>query len=744
MFARLGRLTHDRRRWVLTAAALFAVLAGVLGPAVSQAVSAGGFAAPGSESARAADAVEAAFGRGGRDVVVLWRHPDLAVDDPAFGSAVTGFVAGLPAAEIAEVVHPWTPGLPPEVRASLVGEDGRTAIAAITLTGADESARNAAYTAVEHELIAPEPWTTHLAGAQPVFGEMQERAESDLARAELLALPVLLALLVVIFGSVVAAALPVAVGVVAILGAMLLLRGLTLVTDVSPFALNVTTVLGLGLAIDYSLFMVSRFREELQATGDVAAAVERTVTTAGRTIAFSGLTVLIAFTGLLFFPQMFLRSMGLGGMAVVLLDMVLALTLLPALLAWLGHRIDGGRLRLTARPAGRRARGDGSGPGGWERLARAVLRRPVTVVVLATATLGVVALPALDIATGETDIRALPESSDARVASEVFEEQFPAASSTAVDVVITGAPTADALGALVTSAAAMPGAVGADVVGQGGGVTHLRVLTDAAPYEPAARDLVTALRELPAPAGTELLVGGETATGMDSDAAITDTLPGTLTFVALVTVVLLFSALGSIVLPIKAVVMNVASLGATVGMVVWAFGQGHLAGALGFTETGLVEASNLVLIGLVAFGLAMDYELFLLSRIREAHLAGADQATAIATGLQRSGRTITSAALLLIVVLVAMVSGSLTFLKLIGLGLAFAVALDATVVRALLVPATMRLLGRANWWLPRPLVRVHARIGFTEGGDTPQDSPVAASEAPLDEVRRREVVGAGV
>ena len=738
MFARLGRLIHRRRWAVLGAAAVLTVVAGALGPAVSESVRGGGFDDPSAESTRAAEIADDAFGRTEGDVVVLWSHGTLRVDDPAFGRQVTELLASLPADAVAQVVHPWSPGLPAGAGARLLGDDGSTAMAVLSLRGADEDARSAAYDQIADLLHAPAPWQTHITGEVPLNEALQHAAEEDIARAEMLAMPVLLVLMALIFGSLTAAALPITVGVVAILGAMGLLRLLTLVTDVSTFALNVTTILGLGLAIDYSLFMVSRFREELGnggGTADVGAAVARTVATAGRTVAFSGLTVLIAFGGLLFFPQMFLRSMGLGGMAVVLLDMVLALTLLPALLAVLGRRVEAGRLpeSLTRRLFAQRVTVTGGRPrtGGWERLARGVLRRPGVVAVGAALLLAVLALPALGLQPGGSGARDLPESSAARVAADVMEERFPAASTTALDVVVQGPVDATALAAYAVRIETLPGVTGvtvnAAVTVDGTTTTRLAVGTSGTVDDPATRDLVHRVRDAGPPDGaTSALVGGPAAAAADSITAITSTLPRTLPFVAGVTAVLLFLALGSVVLPLKAVLMNVVSLGATFGVIAWAFGEGHLAGLLGFTGTGHVEPSNLVLVAVISFGLAMDYELFLLSRIREEHLRGASRADSIATGLQRSGRTITSAALLLVVVLVAMGTSGVTFLKVIGLGLAFAVAVDATVVRALLVPATMQLLGRANWWLPRPLARFHARFGFAEDeGSTAPPIPAA-------------------
>ncbi len=733
MFSRLGRLAHTRRRLVIGVTALLAAVAAIVGPGVADQVSEGGFSDPEAESTKAAVALEAAFGREPGDVVVLWRHPTLAPGDPAYGAELSALLADLPADDVTAVVSPWTPGLPDDVRAGLIGADGRTAMAAIALAGDDDAERSAAYERIRDDLTAPAPWETHLAGQRPAFTELTQRSEEDIARAEMLAMPVVLVLLVLIFGSLTAAALPVAIGGIAIVGAMLVLRAVAAVTEISTFALNVTTILGLGLAIDYSLFMVSRFREEVRRTDDVGAAARTTVATAGRTVAFSGLTVAIAFVGLLFFPQMFMRSMGLGGIAVVLVDVTLSLTLLPALLAWLGPRVDAGRLprSLTGRVrglGGRRPAVTDEHTGGWARLARGVLRRPVTVVVVATAGLGLLAAPALRLVAGETDVRDLPTSSVTRQDADLLAEQFPAAAATTVDVVLTGSVSDGGLRDAVAAMAALPNAGAATVVGQTGDgaatVTHVEITTPGDTEDATTRDLVRDLRtmtdegRLPGVGPeVEALVGGDASAGIDAVAAITRVLPWTLVFVAGVTMVLLFAALGSVVLPIKAVVMNVLSLGATMGLVTWGFVQGHLSGALDFTTTGRVEAANLVLIGLIALGLAMDYELFLLSRIREEHRRGTDEATAIALGLQRSGRTITSAALLLVVVLAAMATSGVTFLKVIGVGLALAVAIDATVVRALLVPATMRLLGRANWWLPAPLARLQARLGLDEGAE---------------------------
>lgn len=727
MFSALGSFVYRRRGLVLLLAGLLTVIAVVLGPAVTESVKSGGFADPGSQSAAADALLEDTFGRSAADVVVVYGSDTVTTDDPLFEQTVTAALDGLPAGTAVSTLTPWSEGLPADVAASLLGSDGRSALAVLTLSGVTEEERQAQVDGIDELLEAPAGWSTDVGGSVVVLTEMQHLSESDIVRAEVLAMPVLVLLLLVIFGGLVAALLPVTIGVVAILGALGLLRALTTVTDVSSFAVNVTTILGLGLAIDYSLFMVSRFREELARTDDVERAVRTTVSTAGRTVVFSGVTVLIAFAGLLFFPQMFLRSMGVGGMVVVLLDMFLAVTLLPALLAVLGRRVDAGRLprgitsRLSAlRGAGRR---DGRGRGGargWARVASVVQRFPGAVVAASVALLLLLALPVLGLQVADGDARELPAASSPRLATERVAELFPGQSGTVVEVAVrevegAGALHPGAAGAYLADVSALDGVLGAEVVAQSGAVTHVSVVTDVLTDSPAARTLVEEIRGLEAPAGTEVLVGGAAATSADSIRAIVTTAPWTALFVAGVTLVLLFLALGSVVAPVKAVVLNVLSLAATFGVLTWAFVDGHLAGAAGFTAAGAVAPGNLVLVAVVAFGLAMDYELFLLSRIREAHLAGAGTRESITTGLVRSGSTITSAALLLVVVLAAMATSGVTFLKLVGLGLAFAVALDATVVRALLVPATLALLGRATWWLPAPLQRFHDRFGVSEG-----------------------------
>ena len=714
MFARLGATVHDSRRAVLVLAALVVVVAAVIGTSVFGRLVDGGFEDPGSESQRAIAAAEQAFGRTDGDVLAVYRSDALAVTDPAFASSVTAVLDDLPAQDVAAVTSYWSTGSP-----SLVSADGRSTLVVLQLAGATELERAEAYDRVRDVLVPSGDVQVLRGGAVPTGADIGEQVEADIVRAETLSFPVLLALLVVVFGGLVAAGLPLLIGTVAVLGAFLSLRLLTELTDVSVFAVNIVTMLGLGLAIDYALFVVSRFREELaerprshdpvRERAALRAAVVATMDTAGRTVAVSGLVVAVALTSLLFFPQLFLRSMGLGGISAVLVAMGAALTLLPALLAVLGRRVDALRLPLRRR----RERSDESG--GWARLARTVMRRPVPVALGTVALLVSLGLPALGVSFGGVDARVLPEGTESRLAAEALADGFPQATSSPVELVVEGADPAGLTG-YVDALAALPGATSARVVQESSGTALVEVGFRGAALGGPADALVDAVRAVPLPAGAQVLVGGETAGLQDLLDSLTATAPVAVGVVVAATLVLLFLAFGSVVLPVKAVVMNVLSLGATLGVLVWGFQEGGLAGLLGFTETGTVEATQLVLILAIAFGLSMDYEVFLLSRVREEWDRTGDNARAVAAGLQRSGRIITSAAVLLLVVFLAFTTSGITFIQMIGVGVAAAIVVDATVVRALLVPATMRLLGGANWWLPRPLQAVHARFGLRESG----------------------------
>jgi RND superfamily putative drug exporter len=720
MFESLGRLMFRRRRLVLAAAGVFVVAAALWGTGVFGSLGGAGFEDPGSDSARAAQQAKQAFGRQAADVVVLYSSPSLTVDDTAFRTSTQRTLAALPERYVARTTSYWNTKAP-----QLVSTDRHATYVVLELTGADGDARQDALAAIQDQVAAP-GLTTRVGGEVAIDRDIDTQVARDIARAERLSLPLLLVLLVVVFGALAAAGMPLLVGGLAILGAFTALRLLTMVTDVSVFAINLVTMLGLGLAIDYALFMVSRFREELatQPTGrqDVEAALVRTVATAGRTVCFSGLIVTISLAGLLLFPQMFLRSMAYGGIAAVLIAMVAALTVLPALLGVLGPRVNALSVPWRRR---RPDRAGHSAGGAWSRIANSVMRRPLAYLVVIVVALVALGLPFRNVVFGGIDARALPADTESRQVGETLDRDFTRNATTTMTVVVDGADASN-LRSYVERLRTVPGVTAAQVTQTKGATSRIAVRYDADPISPQARQLVTDVRTVPAPAGSSVLVGGDTAELVDLVQSLRRTLPWMALFVALVSFVLLFLAFGSVLLPLKAIVMNALSLTASFGALVWIFQQGHLSGLLGFTPTGTIEATQPILMLAIAFGLSMDYEVFLLSRVREQWDHTGDNTTAVATGLQRTGRIITSAALLLVIVIGAFSTSGVTFIKMIGVGMIIAILLDATVVRALLVPATMRLLGRYNWWAPKPLARFWQRYGHREDGQ-----PAALAEPPF-------------
>ena len=729
MFSALGRFAYRCRAWVLLGTAAFVVFALGWGTGLFDAVSDGGFEDPEAESTRAAEVIEERLGHDGVDVVAVYRSDELTFDNPTFAKAVQRAVSELPDEYVVSATTYLDDGLSDLERGVLISEDRHAVYVPITLAGDDAVERMESFRQIARDLDAG-PLDTYVGGPIAIQNELSEQARTDVVRAELISLPLVLVLLVAIFGGVVAALMPLAVGGLAILGALVLLRALTYVTEVSAFAVNVASILGLGLAIDYGLFLVNRFREEMRRTGQVTSALPATLATAGRTVAFSGITVLIAFAGLLFFPQPILGSIGLGGIAVVLFDLVAALVVLPALLAVVGPRIDALRLPIRVRRSSGTDVDDRVG--GWSRLAHSVMRRPILYLVTVAAVLVTFASALASLNVGSTDQRYLPDNADSRQATQMLREDFPAGGISQIDVVVTGSVTDDDLEAFRAELADLDGAHGAQILRTGDETAHLAVTYEGGIDDDSTSRLVRDVRAAEPPTGAdEVLVGGPAAQQLDNTDAIVRTLPTTLAFVTLTTLVLLFLAFGSVVLPVKAVIMGFLSLGASLGAVIWGFQEGHLADVLAFTPVGTIDPTYLVLIIIVAFGLAMDYELFLLSRVREEYLATGDNTHSVAVGLQRTGRIITSAALLLIVVLLAMGVSGLLLLKIVGIGLAVAVVVDATLVRALLVPATMRLLGKANWWLPGPLRWLHDRIGITESDEAPQSTQDTAAAAKV-------------
>jgi uncharacterized membrane protein YdfJ with MMPL/SSD domain len=707
MLDRLGRGVHQARRWVLAIAAAFLMLAGAWGANAFDDLVGGGFTYADSESARAAELERGRLGRDDADVVVIFASDRLTVDEPAFAAAATAVLRALPAERVEGVTDYWNSG-----QSALVSTDRRSTFAAIQVAGAGENERLSNYLAIRAQLTSPELDVT-VGGPLAVFDDVNTQSEADLTRAEALALPVLFVLLVLIFRSFAAALLPVLVGVLAIVGSLAGLRLLALFTEVSVFAVNVVTLLGLGLAIDYSLFMVNRFREEAAAGHPVPTAVRRTMVTAGRTIIVSAVTVAVALASLLVFPQVFLRSIAVGGIAAVALAALFSVTVMPAMLAVLSDRIRG-----------RRRGAPTDDHGAWARLARTVMRRPVLIGGAVVAVLVVMGLPFLRISYGWLDTRVLPESAQSRQVQQALAESFPHSLTRPVEAIVTLSGGLDhpagqaALRDYLDRITALAGVRHAEITGTADQTARITIAADVEPISAAGRDLVEAIRAVPLPQG-QVLVGGEAAGFADLMDMLGARLPWMALLMVLSTFVLLFLSFGSLVLPIKAIVMNVLSLSAAFGAVVWIFQDGRLTGLLDYTSTGNIDVVQPILILAVAFGLSMDYEVFLLSRIRERYDRTGDNTEAVAVGLQRTGRIITSAALLLIVVIISFATSQVLVVKIIGVGLAIAIAVDATIVRGLLMPAGMRLLGRLNWWVPGPLRPLYTRWGIREEDPDP-------------------------
>jgi RND superfamily putative drug exporter len=734
MLERLGRFIL-RRRWAVLAATLAAVvLAGVFGGGAVASLKSGGFEDPAAESARAAAVLRDTFGAGDPNLVLLVTAKRGDVDDPAVarrGQALTRRLAAEP--DLTQVASYWSLNAP-----TLKSQDGRQAMVLGRVTGDEQDQEDraaqlaAAYVADDAEV------RVQVGGQLQASSEIGGQVETDLARAEAIAVPITLLLLVVAFASAVAGALPLAVGGFAIVGTLLLLRLLAGLTDVSIYALNLTTALGLGLAIDYSLFIVSRYREELRAGREPADALLVTMRTAGRTVLFSAAAVAVALLALLVFPFYFLRSMGYAGIAVVALAAAGALVVLPALLALLGRRVD--RLRL---PIGRR-RTDAQQGGPWHRIATSVMRRPLPIATGVVAFLVLLGTPFLGVNFGLPDDRVLPSGAASRQVSDALRNNFTADESSALAVVSTGigAPDAylleidryatelsrlqdvtrvDALTGNYAGGRRLQGPLGADGPGgippearrfAGADGTWLSVVPSVQPYSPAGEQLVANIRELPSPLGG--IVTGASAQLVDTRASLSGHLPAAAAIIVLITFVVLFLFTGSVVIPLTALVLNLLSLTAMYGAMVYVFQDGHFAGVLGFTPTGTIDTSMPVLLFCVAFGLSMDYEVFMLSRIKEEHDRTGDTVAAVAVGLERTGRIVTTAAALLAIVFIAFATSRVSFLQLFGIGAALAIIVDATLIRALLVPAFMRLAGPANWWAPGPLRRLHRRIGLRE------------------------------
>ncbi len=725
VFERWGRTAYRRRRLILLIALLVAVLGGVWGTSIFGSVqTAGGFDAPNSQSQHEATLATKAFGRDAGDVVVLYSSKTLTTAAPAFRSAVTRTLAALPHSRVGSYASYWSTRSPTFVSAS-----GRQTYAVIELAGPTDTARRANYDAIKADLSAP-GLRSQVGGVVPTNETIDQQTTASITRAEGLSFPILLILLLVIFGSLTAACLPLAVGALGILGSFTALRLLTLVTGVSVFSLNITTILGLGLGIDYGLFLVTRFREELHRRDSVEDAVARTVATAGRTVLVSGVTVAIVLASLMLFPETILRSIGYGGVATVLIDMLAALTVLPALLAVLGPKVNSLRIRRSVQGPAK-----AEDTGGWYRLAHSVMRRPLLYALPIVVLLLALGSPFLKVVWGGVDATVLPASAAPRVVTEALNHDFPGNPTAPIETIVafrgpvaTSPARSNGLTAYLTRLDHVSGVTAARVTGVRGNIARIDLSYGPGPYTPQARAIAGDVRDVAAPPGATVQTGGQTAALADQLSSIGHTLPWMALAVIIATFLLLFLAFGSLILPLEAIVANILSLTAMYGVVTWIFQDGHLSGLLGFTPNGTISPTIPVLMFAIMFGLSMDYEVFLLSRIHERYVATGDNTASIASGLQRTGGVISSAALLLVVVIGMFSLSSITFIKLLGVGMIVALVLDATLVRLLLVPATMRLLGDANWWAPAPLRRLHDRYGIRED-DGPRPGAVAEPEA---------------
>jgi uncharacterized membrane protein YdfJ with MMPL/SSD domain len=594
---------------------------------------------------------------------------------------------------------------------ALVAKDGRSSYVVATFRSDSQGALDRVQDRLDRI-----PGVT-VGGREVAGDQVGEQVSEDIARAELLAFPILFLLSFFVFRSLVAALLPLAVGGATI---MLSFLGMRLVNGaiepMSIYALNLITGLGLGLAIDYSLFMVSRFREELERGLDTTAALRATMATAGRTVLFSSITVAAALASLLVFPLRFLYSMGVGGLICALMAALVSLTLLPAILAALGPRVNALSPRRFQAALHRDASGERGGF--WYRLSHLVMRRPAPIAAGAATLLIVLGIPFLGVKFTGVDASVLPREQSARVVDDALRTEFPPSRTSPIYVAARGGPGDRAeIERYAQRLGALPGIVVAPRVQQADGLYRIDLVGRGPALDQQAKELVRDVRAVDAP--VPVRVGGQTAGFLDQQKALSDSLPIALAILATTTLVILFLMTGSVILPVKALVMNLLTLSAAFGLLVLIFQDGHGESVLGFTSQGALESSQPVLLFAVAFGLSTDYGVFLLTRIKEAHDNGASNQEAVALGLERTGRIVTFAALLFVIAIGAFATSQIIFIKQLGVGTALAVLIDATIVRALLVPSLMQLLGDWNWWAPKPLARLHRRIGLSESGPAP-------------------------
>jgi RND superfamily putative drug exporter len=764
MFGRWGRFVYRRRRWVATIAVLVAGLSFGFAGRASSVLSTGGWYDPSAESQQVANRLAGDFGQGGSTLVVLFQAPGRTdAASPAFQADVATALAGLKSdSRVGAVIGYAQTG---SSRFISTAGDATWVLLDLNLT---QDQAISAVASIRSEIAAPAGLSVQFTGSAALSAAMSAQSERDLNRAETISLPIALMILLLVFGSLVAAGLPLFVAGLTIPTTLAIVWVLAQRITMSVFVTSVVTMLGLALAIDYSLFMVSRFREELACGATVEEAIERTVATSGKAVAFSGSAVAIGLSGLLVFRAPTLSSMGIGGALIALCSVAYALTFLPAALSMLGPRVERLRIRnpfkrsiaptaaagataATAAPAPDTAPSKGR----WERLAAAVMARPVAVLLPILVLLLALGVPFLGASQGVPGANVLPAGLEARAAWDTIETKFPAGETSPIDLLVTvsGDPLsnqnaaaladysarlagltgvsrvdgpfslADQAGrplpssaltqVLAAPAASRPEAVNALLASDiRGSTVHLQVISPLTGTQ-AGQALVKSIRALAPGAGLAVAVGGVDASALDFLDAQNSQMPIAIAFIMVAMALMLTLQFGSVVLPIKAVVMTLLSLTASFGALVWIFQDGNLSGLLGFTSPGFTVATIPILMFAVIFGLSMDYEVLLLSRIQESYRKTGDTRQAVAEGLARTGRVITGAALIMVAVFAAFGLADMIVIKSLGVGMAIAVLLDATIIRALLVPATMRLLGRWAWWAPTQFSGLTRRLGFS-------------------------------
>lgn len=754
MLHRIALMAIAAPRRILAVAVLLMIGAAVFGVPVTKSLSAGGFQDPTSESARATQLLTDKFGVGAMQLVFTVTAPGGATG-PAARAAGTDIVKVIEASpHAADLVSAWTSPAP--VAEDLMSKDGSSGLVVAGLFGGENDAQKyaeAVLDTINADVLPKHPDVEVTAGgAAVVYSQINTQTEHDLLRMESIAIPLSFLVLVWVFGGLLAAALPMAVGALAIVGSMAVLRSITFVTDVSIFALNLSIAMGLALAIDYTLLIISRYRDELAEGVEPNQALIRTMATAGRTVLFSAVTVALSMAAMVLFPMYFLKSFAYAGIATVAFAAFAAIVVTPAAIVFLGDRLNALDVRHLFRRVFRRPEPVAKPVTElfWYRSAKAVMKRAVIIGVAGVALLLMLGVPFLGVKWGMPDDRVLPSSASAHQVGDELRENFANNSDTAVTIVlpdVQGLTPPDLEGYAaqlsrvqdVTAVTVPTGTfvagekVGAPAMATGfaDGSAYLTVGSSASLYSDASATQLDRLHEVPTPGNRAVEFTGGAQVNQDSVDAIMERLPLVLGVIAVITFALLFLLTGSVVLPFKALVLNVLSLTAAFGALVWIFQDGHL-GALGTTSTGTLVANMPVLLFCIAFGLSMDYEVFLISRIREFWVESdqtqQDVDESVALGLARTAKVITAAALVMSISFAALIAAEVSFMRMFGLGLTLAVLVDATLVRMMLVPAFMHVLGRWNWWAPKPLVKLHRKIGISESGPPP--ARTAASSVP--------------